>query len=314
VGSSGNMQADQPYFITSVTKLFITTIMLKLRAAKQLNLEDKISKFLAEDLIQGIHVSNGIDYSNKITIVQLMSNTSGLPDYFLQKQPNGKTIASGLMNGQDEPWPLEKTLATIKMIKPKFIPGQKGKVHYSDTNYQLLGRIIENITGKRMADVFKAFIIDELNLSKTYAYEDIQDTTPAPLYYNSKRLHLPKYMSSITPEGGIVSTAKETMIFLKAFFNGHFFPQKNLAELKQWNLTFFPGTFYYGIGIQKLWTPWIVSPLKPIKEIIGHWGQSGAFAFYCPEKELYFTGTINQCSGWDHNAAVKAMLKIIKSC
>lgn len=316
VGASGNIKEEDPYFIASVTKLFITTILLKLRAEQHLSFEDKIGVHLSEDIIRGLHVRNGVEYSHEITIRQLMANTSGLPDYFTQKQPNGRTIGSDLIKGADEAWPIEKILPLVKRIKPKFIPGQKGKVHYSDTNYQLLGKIIENITGMNVAKAFKTFIIDELNLTKTYAYEDRQNNTslePIPLYHKSKELDLPKYMSSITAEGGIVSTAEETMIFLKAFFNGRFFPQEDLAQLRQWNLILFPGSFYCGVGIQKLLTPWFISPFKPIKNIIGHWGQSGAFAFYCPEKELYFTGTINQSSGFDHNTAVTAMVKIIKS-
>ncbi|WP_370621872.1 hypothetical protein [Bacillus sp. JCM 19034] len=173
--------------------------------------------------------------------------------------------------------------------------------------------MIENLTGLNMSEVFQTFIFDELELSKTYVYEDVNDTNPVPLYYKSNALHLPMYMSSIAPEGGIVSTAKETMEFLKAFFNGRFFPKEELEDLKQWNLIFFPGQFYYGIGLEKLLVPRFVSPFAPIKEILGFWGQSGAFAFYNPEREVYFTGTINQCSGFGHSAAFKAMIKIIKA-
>lgn len=313
VGAAGNVERDDQYFITSVTKLYITAVVLKLRAENRLQLEDQIANYLPEDTVRGLHVLDGVDYSNDITIKHLISNTSGIPDYFAFKQSNGKTVASQLFNGEDQDWSLDKTLALIKKLKPKFEPGQKGKVHYSDTNYQLLGRIIENITRLNMSEVFQMFIFDKLDLSKTYVYKDVNDTKPVSLYYKSNAVHLPVYMSSIAPEGGIVSTAKETMIFLKAFFNGRFFPKEELEELKQWKLIFFPGQFYYGIGLEKLWVPRIISPLKPIKEILGFWGQSGAFAFYNPERDVYFTGTINQSSGLGHSAAFKAMIKIIKA-
>jgi CubicO group peptidase (beta-lactamase class C family) len=313
VGAAGNIEADDQYFIASVTKLYVTAIVMKLRAENRLQLEDNIASYLSEDIVRGIHVLERVDYSNNITIKHLISNTSGIPDYFACKQSNGKTVASELFNGKDENWPLEKTLELIKKQKPKFKPGQSGKVNYSDTNYQLLGKIIENITGLNMSEVFQTFIFDELELTKTYVYEDINDTRPVPLYYKSNAVHLPLYMSSIAPEGGIVSTAKETMIFLKAFFNGCFFPIEELEELKQWKKIYFPGQFYYGIGLEKLWTPRIVSLSNPIKEVLGFWGQSGAFAFYHPERDVYFTGTINQSSGFGHNAAYKAMIKTIKA-
>ncbi len=284
-----------------------------LREEKRLSFTDKISKHLPEELVKGIHVLDGKDYSNEIKIAHLMSNTSGIPDYFYYDKQAGES-AEDLLLGNDQSWPLERAIGQAKKLKPKFIPGQKGKVHYSDTNFQLLGAIIEKVTGKWIGEALKDFIFDTLNLKDTYAYRDINDNTPVPFYYKAHKVHAPKYLASVTAEGGIVSTARDTMVFLKAFFNGRLFPGEVLEELKEnWNMIYFPGQFYFGLGLEKLWTPRIISPLKPIKEILGFWGQTGAFAFYNPETDLYFTGTINQVSGMGHSAAYKAMIKIIKS-
>ncbi len=312
-GGAGNIKADDKYFIASVTKLYVTAVMLMLRAEKRVDFSDKIRQYFPEKLIDGIHVLNGVDYTEEITIAHLLSNTSGIPDYFYYEKSKGEA-ASDLITGNDEPWPLEKAMQRVKKLKPKFKPGQKGKVHYSDTNYQLLGGIIEKITEKWIGDVFEEYIFRPLHLKDTYAYQDINDTAPVAIYYKSQEIHAPRYMTSITAEGGIVSTAKETMVFLKAFFNGSFFPGETIDELKQnWNMLYFPGQFYFGLGIEKLWTPRLFSPLKPIKEVLGFWGQTGAFAFYNPESALYFTGTVNQASGFGHSAAYNAILKIIKS-
>lgn len=313
VGASGNLQKHTQYFVSSVTKLYITAVLLHLKWKNKLQWDDNIYKFFPEDKIKGLHVFKGVDYTKEITIKHLMSNTSGIPDYFSQKQPDGKYAMSDLLNGKDESWPLERILETVRKIEPKFKPGENKRVYYSDTNYELLGAIIENITGKNLPDVFQESIFDPLNLSKTYTYKDISDKSPSPMYYKAKELHLPLYMASITAQAGIVSTAEETMIFLKAFFDGYFFPKEYIEELKKWNFIFYPSQFYFGIGLEKLWTPRVISPKKPIKEILGFWGQSGAFAFYNPETDLYFTGTINQISGFGHSAAFKAMVKIIKA-
>lgn len=312
VGSAGNLQAADSYFITSVTKLYVTAIILLLKAENRLKLEDRISNYLSDDMMNGLHVKNGIDYSNDLTILHLISNTSGLADYFMQKQADGQAGGDSLFNGQDEAWPLEKTLESIKKIKPQFKPGKKAS--YCGTNYQLLGKIIENITGMKLKDVFQSYIFSKLKLSQTYVYVDENDKNPVSLYYKSEPFLVPKFLAcpSFTPEGGIVSTAQETMVFLKAFFNGQFFPQEEIEALKQWRFIFRPSQFYYGIGLEKLWVPRIVSPLKPIGDIIGFWGQSGAFAFHHPGQDLYFTGTVNQASGMGHNLAYKAMTSIIK--
>jgi len=312
-GSAGDLNRDDRFFIASVTKLCITTTILMLRNEGRLKLEDKITQYFPDGYLDGLHVLKGVDYTDQITITHLLSNTSGIPDYFSGKQGSGKKAADDLFGGKDEPWPLERTLEHVKRITPNFRPGQKGKARYSDTNFQLLGRIIETITGKDLAAVFRERIIDELELKNTYAYRDVNDDSPAQMYYKSKKLHLPNYIASVTAEGGVVSTATELMIFLKAFFKGRFFPKEDLEELKKWNLIWFPGQFYFGIGLEKLWTPRFISPLKPIREIIGCWGQSGAFAFHHPETDLFFTGTVNQLSGFGHSAAFKAMIRIIKS-
>jgi len=312
-GAAGNLNREDRFFIASVTKLCITTMILILRNEGHLKLDDKITQYFPVGFLDNLHVLNGVDYTAQITITHLLSNTSGIPDYFSHKKANGKTAADDLVGGKDEPWPLEITLDHVKNMTPNFRPGQKGKARYSDTNFQLLGRIIEKITGKDLADVFKERIFDELDLANTYAYRDVKDDTPVQMYYKDKKLHLPNYIASVTAEGGVVSTAPELMIFLKAFFNGRFFPKEDLDELKKWNLIWFPGQFFFGIGLEKLWTPRIISPFKPIREIIGCWGQSGAFAFHHPETDLYFTGTINQLSGFGHSAAYKAMISTIKA-
>jgi D-alanyl-D-alanine carboxypeptidase len=313
-GAAGNMQQDSKFFIASVTKLYVTAITMRLVDENRIELNERISKYLPKDICAGLHVLNGVDYSNQITIKHLISNTSGLPDYFFHKQPNGKTVADELMEGSDESWLLDRTIGLTKNLKPNFKPGTKGKASYSDSNYQLLGRIIENVTGKNIGEVFNDYLFSQLNLLNTYAYNDINDNSPVPFYYKSKQLWLPKYMASITAEGGIVSTANEVMIFLKEFFKGRFFPKERINELKQWNLILPPpGMFYFGIGLEKLWTPRILSPFKPIKEVIGFWGQTGSFAFYNAETDLYFCGTTNQINGDGHKAAGSAMLKIIKS-
>jgi D-alanyl-D-alanine carboxypeptidase len=313
-GSAGSMQKDDRFFIASITKLYVTAVTMRLVEGNRISLNEKISKYLPDRFCKGIHILNGVDHSDEITVTHLISNTSGLPDYFFHKQASGRTVDADLMEGKDESWHLDRTIDLIKNLKPNFKPGAKRKAAYSDTNYQLLGRIIENITGKNIGEVFDEYIFSELNLPNTYAYNDTNDNTPVPFYYGSRQLWLPKYVASVTAEGGIVSTAKEVMIFLKEFFEGRFFQKERINELKQWNLLLPPpGLFYFGIGLEKLWTPRIVSPFKPIKEILGFWGQTGSFAFYNVDTDLYFCGTTNQINGEGHRRASNAMLKIIKS-
>lgn len=319
--AAGNMQVDSRYYIASVTKLYVTAIIMKLIEENKIALSDKISIYLPENYCDNLHVTNGVDYSGEISIYHLITNTSGIPDYFFHKQGNGKTVADELMEGKDEEWPIDRTIELVKKLKPNFKPGEKSiwpwareKASYSDSNYQLLGKIIEQITGKSIGDVFQEYIFSELNFQNTYVYQDKEDNSPLPFFYGSKELWLPRYMTSIGPEGGIVSTVDEVMVFLKEFFSGRFFPKEKIEELKRWNFILPPpGLFLFGIGLEKLWIPWLASPFKHPDDILGFWGQTGSFAFYNTKSDLYFCGTTNQINGRGHRAATNAILKIIKS-
>jgi D-alanyl-D-alanine carboxypeptidase len=312
VGAAGNLQPEGRYFIASVTKMYVTVVVLRLRQEGRIGLDDPIGRHLPPDLIQGLHVLKGVDRTGAITVRHLLSNTSGLTDYFFGKGPDGRSAGDALLQGHDEAWPLERIVERVRTLAPRFPPGQPGKVHYSDTNYELLGRIIETITGMPIAQAFERYVFDELGLRDTYAFADPDDTTPAPMYYRDRPVHIPRYIASVTAEGGIVSTAAETMTFVKAFFTGRFFPRESLQELQQWNRIYFPGQFDFGIGLERQWLPWVLSPLQPLGELLGFWGQSGAFAFHNPKADLYFTGTVNQLSGFGHGAAVDAMVRIMK--
>ena len=314
VGATGEMKEEDYFFIASVTKLFVTAVVMGLIEEGRIRLDDLISNHLPEKYWESIHVFKGVDYSPELKVLHLISNTSGLPDYFFHKQDNGRTVADELMEGKDEPWDLERTIDLVKNLRPKFKPGKKGKAAYSDTNYQLLGKVIENITGKPIAEVFQERIFSKLNIDNTYVYSDVKDQRPVPFYFKERKLLLPNYMTSIAVEGGIVSTTEDLMTFLKAFFKWHFFPKENIEDLKKWNLLLPPpGIFYFGVGLEKLYTPRITSPAKPIKEVLGFWGQTGSFAFYNPQTDLFFCGTTNQINGKGHQYAGSAMAKIIKT-
>lgn len=305
-GASGNLSIDQPYFIASTTKLFTTAIILKLRAERKLSLDDKISKYIDKSILTGLHIYKGKDYSQELTIKHLLSHTSGLPDYFQDKAANGKSLEDELANGNDQYWTFEQTIERTKSIQPHFAPGAKGKAHYSDANFQLLGKIIETITQKSYSENCKENIIQPLELTKTYLYQDSTDKTPKTLYYKSNELIIPQAMTSFGADGGMVSTSTDMLIFIEAFFTGKLFPKEYINELQEWNRIFFP--MKSGIGIHLFKLPWIFNPTGAVPYFIGHSGLSGALAYYSPKKNIFVVGTVNQVAHPD--ISFKTMIKL----
>ncbi|NTV31362.1 beta-lactamase family protein [candidate division WWE3 bacterium] len=292
--SYGNFSTNDQFFIASVTKLFITALLLQLIETQKISLTDPITKYLPEDIVKGLHVYQGIDYSSQLTITHLMSHTSGLPDYFEDKNANQRSLLQRLLEGNDMSWTFNDVIQSSKILKPHFIPGEKGKAHYSDTNFQLLEEIIEYIYEKDLVDVLQQQIFTPLGLSNTYLYTDATDTKPHDMYYQLKPIHIPQAMTSFRGDGGIVSTAQDLMTFIKAFFSGTYYPVDTMNQLYVWNRVMFP--LEYGIGIMKYQLPAAFTLFRKTPMLIGHSGLSGAFAFYCPDKNLYMAGTINQIS------------------
>ena len=291
-GASGNLTSDDPYFIASVTKLYTTAIIFMLANENQIDLDDPISQYLSPNVVEGLHVFKNRDYSGNITIRHLLSHTSGLPDYFEQEYKTKTSLKDELVSGDDRSWTFEDAIQISKEMQPHFAPGQQGKAFYSDTNFQLLGRIIENVSGVAYEQALEQYIVEPLALNHTYLYPHGSDKDPSLFYYKDKALSLPLAMASFGPDGGIVSTSEESMIFLRAFFSGFLFPKDYLNEMQSWNKIFFP--MQYGLGMMRFKLPRIFSPFKATPEFIGHVGSSGSFAYYCPDKDVYFTGTVNQ--------------------
>lgn len=305
-GSSGDISIDQSYFIASTTKLFTTAIILRLKSENKLSFDDRTGKFIDDSVLSGLHLYQGHDYSRELSIKHLLAHTSGLPDYFQNKGVNGKSLEDEIVGGNDQFWTFEQAIERTKTMKPLFAPGSKNKAHYSDANFQLLGKIIEKITGKSFSYNCDDLIIKPLGLSKTYLYQDEKDKTPKTLYYKSTELVIPKAMTSFGADGGIVSTSTDMLVFIEAFFKGKLFPLAYIDELQQWNRIFFP--MQSGVGIHRFKLPWILNPTGAVPNFIGHSGLSGALAFYSPKHDLFIAGTVNQVAHPD--LSFKTMIKL----
>ena len=65
--------SSEQYFIASTTKLYVTALVMQLRAAGQLDLEAPAARYLAPSVMTGIHVLRGVDSGGRITIRELLA-------------------------------------------------------------------------------------------------------------------------------------------------------------------------------------------------------------------------------------------------
>ena len=317
--TGARMQPNTPFFIASVTKMYTAAAVMLLKESGKLTLDDKIQEYLPEEWIAGLHHYQGVDYTQSITIRHLISHTSGIADYFLQKPKGGQNFFERLLKEGDLEWdPAGAVRIAKEDLEPNFPPadfsnadGQPLKASYSDTNYQLLGVILEAVTGNPLHQVFEQFFFSPLELNHTYLYgyprEQLAEVRePAHLFYKQQEMQLDKAMKSFWADGGIVSTVDDSLRFIQAFMGGDLFQDpRTLPEMMHWNKIFFP--MEYGYGLMRFKLPWFMSPFNPAPEMIGHSGSTGAFLYYAQELDLYLTGTINQSAS--QSAPFRLILK-----
>ncbi len=288
------MTPDTPYFIASVTKMYTAAIILGLHQEKRIDLHRPISDYLPARLIRGIHVHQGTDWSDRIRVVHLLNQTSGLADYEADKPRGGRSVLDELKAGHDRAIDLDQAMEIVRRLPSRFPPGTPGRAYYSNANYRLLGAIIESVTGKAMAANFEERIVAPLGLKRTYLFDWTAPRlgdAPATIFLKDAPADVPKYLSSNVSDGGLVSTASESVIFLRAFFEGRLFDKALFEGAFTWNPMFFP--LRYGYGLMYFRLPRFFWP-RPLPEFIGHSGSTGSFAFTCPSRSIYLAGTVNQ--------------------
>jgi len=285
---------NQPNHLASVGKLFTATIISILYERGQLDFNEKISQYLDSELMHHLHFFKGKDYSNQITIRHLLMQTSGLNDVFfhlLKKMIDdpefSTTTTEAIIWGKDN-------------LKPVAIPGRRH--FYTDTNYYLLGLIIEKLTNKAFHEVVHEFLFDPLNMKNAYVHgftkPKIKSAYPtAKLYMRGYDLLSIKGVHQIDYAGGsIIAPLAEYLIFMKALAGGKIIKKETLDKMINDDIYMgFPTIgFRYGYSI---WKPITIPIILPSQyKCWGCVGVTGAFMFYHPLTESYIIGTFNDFS------------------
>lgn len=287
------MTADTPIYIASVTKLYTATAVMLLYQNGALGLDDPMAKFLPASLIRGINVYKGRDYSDRITVGELLAHRSGVADYYTEKGKDGKSVADWLRADPGRGWTVDQAIARARgELKPHSAPG--AKTYYSDTNYLLLGKIIEAVTGKPLHAVFEELFFRPLGLEHTWliGHPRGHPGAPAEVFHGNQDITRSRSDPVYWADGGIVSTARDMIVFLEALNEGRIVSRDTLELMHRWRRWEFP--IRYGYGTMDFALPAFARAATGFPELWGHSGSTGSFLYYCPALDLYFAGTIDQ--------------------
>jgi len=261
------LTAASRFRIASITKMFTAAMILRLVEEGKLKLTDTLDKFFPQ-----------IPNAKKITIVQILSHRSGIPNVRRDQNSQG--------NVNTTPITKDEMLALIAKATPDFEPDSKQS--YSNSGYFLLGLIIEKLTGKPYEEALKERITSKIGLKDTYtATGNIDVNKNESLTYmnlGGDWKQVPETHPSIIFGGGaIVSTPNDLAKFIQALFDGKIVSKESLDQMK---------TIRDGDGLGLGMEPFTFAG----KTFYGHAGGGdnyGAWLSYLPEEKLAVAYTTN---------------------
>ena len=243
LASGDPMDLDDHFRIASITKTFTATAALRLVDQGKLRLDDTLSTYVA-----------GIPNGDRITIRNLLGMTSGIYDFTMDEKFDRAFADNPLMS-----FGLGDVLAILRRHQPEFEPG--AKVSYCDTNYWLLGVILEKVTGEPPAKVIAEEILRPLGLTETsYPETAAMPATLRPRLLRRRRRQgtvqgLYRNESAVAATAGaMISTLLDLHIWAKVLATGALLTPAAHAEQVNFGAIPTPGgiSVGYGLGIMSL--------------------------------------------------------------
>ena len=234
------MRATDRFRVASITKTFVAAIVLQLEAEGKLDIDDPVERWLPG------RVPNG----PSITLRELLSHTSGIFNY-----TDDQAFIGGIISNPSRAWSPGELLSVAFSHAALFAPGTNWS--YSNTNFILLGLVIEAATGKPIEQELQQRIFGPLALGATSFPTGLSVDGPFVHGYLGGTPEFPTPGSSfldVTPllsptwawaAGGIVSTAANVTTFYAALLKGRVLPAAQLAEMKAPS----PVVGTYGLGL-----------------------------------------------------------------
>ena len=279
------MTPDVYHRIGSVNKTFTGTLLLQAEAEGLLSLDDTIDRYV-----------DGVPNGDKITLRQMADHTSGVADYSQTEQFDDE-----LASDPYQVWEPEQLVQIGLKDSPLFDPGTEWQ--YSNTNYILLGLVLEQVTGETIGQLYRERIIEPLGLQGT-SFPDLADSSlPDP---HAQGYTLKGQSSGGEPldttdwnfswawtAGEMISTVEDLLAYGRALGTGEglFSPEQQaerldsfIRDLPPFNQPPLNGDAGYGIGLtyDRGW--------------IGHGGEIDGYntqLFYHPELDAVVAVAVN---------------------
>ncbi|QQQ79300.1 beta-lactamase family protein [Saccharothrix sp. 6-C] len=266
VGSLAERGAPRPrgqFRAGSITKTVVATAVLQLVGEGRVRLEDRV-----QDRLPGL-----LPYAEPITVRQLLQHTSGIP--FTERWDTPAEIDSTRWRHRTP----DETIREGTEGKPLSFPPGRG-VEYSNTNYAVLGKLVEELTGRSLHSELQRRVLDRAGMRDSYLpYRHPRVDRPAARGY--EWLHGPDAaptdvtdyeMSRFWGSGNLVSTVDDLNRFFRALLAGGLVPAAQAAEMRGTVPSGIAG-LEFGLGLMRI-------PLPPGCAAPEIWGFNGSVPGY----------------------------------
>lgn len=267
------LTGQEPSRMGSMTKTYTAAAVLRLVEIGKIDLSSAAASYLTEETQQQLR-SGGYD-PRAMTVQHLLQHTSGLPDY------NDELFAQRLMDDPSHEWTRrEQVQWALDHLKPTSAPGTV--FEDSDTGYNLLGEIIEQVSGLPQAAAYRALLpLDRLGLRHTW-FEKLEQA-PTDLPDRAHQFVGPDDATFIDASfdlwggGGLLATTADEAAFLRALMLGQVFERpetlRTMLAVPESN-----AAAGYGMGIHRIEAGAV--------ECWGHTGYFGTDFAHCPAEDV----------------------------
>ena len=279
-----DMQPDSQFGIASGTKPIIAAQVIQLVEAGEISLDAPATDYLPADFTFD---------TNGATIRQLLSHRSGIPDWY------SDAMEERVATDRSRVWELDELLALVGATRRPV-----GVTHeYADTNYNLLGLVIERVRQRPLVEVLRNGVLRVDGTERLIYQPDEAPTDPTAMPRGESRDALAQgggflpsmsEASSCGPACAMASDSISLARWWRAFCAGEIVSEASLTEMA----TFYDGPDKYGLGL---------IPVDGYAQAVGHLGANFGYissAGCLTEDPLIFVVLTNQRTGHGADLAV----------
>lgn len=299
------------FHVASIGKLLTATLVMQLVEPGTFDVETPVSALLPRDELEGLFDVHGTaDVAGGATVHHLLSHTSGVADYFEGRVVSGRPVRELVLDEPDRLWsPADLLDFTRRHQRPVGRPGER--FAYSDTGYILLGRLLEQATGRTFHELLHERIFTPLGMRDSAllfhsrpANDEAIPAAPnagdsanadnaaavaptatelriAPVRLGRHEVSTFRSLSCDWAGGGIVSTPDDLVAFGSALHGGRIITPESLAYLAEPRNRFHVG-IRYGAGMMQVRFEGFSPFLRGLPRPAGHIGVLATHLFHDP--------------------------------